>query len=55
MKSGNGGRGMSDEEVEKFVDRYMPVYEVYQGTDGACGGLRLVFGEEREVLAVETI
>jgi D-glycerate 3-kinase len=55
MKSENGGRGMTDEEVEKFVDRYMPVYEVYQGTDGSCGGLRLVFGENREVLNVEDL
>jgi pantothenate kinase-related protein Tda10 len=55
MKAGNGGRGMTDEEVERFVDRYMPVYEVYKGTDGACGGLRLVFGEGREVLSVEKL
>jgi pantothenate kinase-related protein Tda10 len=55
MKSGNGGKGMTDEEVEKFVDRYMPVYEIYKGTDGACGGLRLVFGKEREVLSVEEL
>jgi D-glycerate 3-kinase len=55
MKASNGGKGMSDEEVEKFVDRYMPVYEVYKGTDGGCGGLRLVFGEEREVLEVKEL
>lgn len=55
MKASNGGRGMSDDEVEKFVDRYMPVYEVYKGTDGECGGLRLVFGENREVLRVEEL
>jgi D-glycerate 3-kinase len=55
MKSGNGGKGMTDEEVEKFVDRYMPAYELYKGTDGRCGGLRLVFGEEREVLSVEEL
>lgn len=55
MKANNGGRGMSDEEVEKFVDRYMPVYEVYKGTDGGCGGLRLVFGEDREVLDVQDL
>jgi len=55
MKSGNGGKGMTDEEVETFVDRYMPAYELYKGTDGRCGGLRLVFGEEREVLRVEEL
>ena len=55
MKAGNGGQGMTDEEVEKFVDRYMPVYEIYKGTDGRCGGLRIVFGEEREVLSVEDL
>lgn len=55
MKSDNGGKGMTDEEVEKFVDRYMPVYELYKGTDGRCGGLRLVFGEQREVLSVEEL
>lgn len=55
MKSGNGGKGMTDEEVEKFVDRYMPAYELYKGTDGRCGGLRIVFGKDREVLSVEEL
>jgi pantothenate kinase-related protein Tda10 len=31
MKRANGGKGMSDEEVVAFVDRYMPVYEEQSG------------------------
>lgn len=33
MKRGNGGRGMTDEEVSGFVGRYMPAYEVW-GNEG---------------------
>jgi D-glycerate 3-kinase len=49
MKRANGGKGMSDEEVVAFVDRYMPVYEVFGETGPDCSTLRLTFGEHREV------
>ncbi|KZT72274.1 P-loop containing nucleoside triphosphate hydrolase protein [Daedalea quercina L-15889] len=38
MKSLNGGRGMSDEQVEAFVDRYIPGY-VFFGDGITQGGL----------------
>ena len=58
MKVKNGGRGMTDNQVHKFVERYMPGYEVWK--DGVCGDktpwagrvLRLFYGEDREVLRV---
>ncbi|EGO26260.1 hypothetical protein SERLADRAFT_463124 [Serpula lacrymans var. lacrymans S7.9] len=37
MKSRNGGKGMSDEQVKRFVDRYIPGY-VFFG-DGVTKGL----------------
>ncbi|WRT66968.1 uncharacterized protein IL334_003933 [Kwoniella shivajii] len=58
MKEKNGGKGMTDEQVHKFVERYMPGYELWkegiwnQGTGWAGRGLKLVFGSEREVLNV---
>jgi len=58
MKAGNGGRGMSDEQVHRFVERYMPGYEIW--SEGVWGempwkgrGLRLFFGDQREVVKVE--
>lgn len=56
MKAKNGGKGMSDEQVQKFVERYMPGYELWK--DGIWSqeapwigqGLRLKFGENRELL-----
>ncbi|KAI0645227.1 P-loop containing nucleoside triphosphate hydrolase protein [Trametes meyenii] len=67
MKARNGGKGMSDEQVEVFVDRYIPGY-VFFG-DGVVNGyeevlnrktlppwtghgLRLEIGENREVVRV---
>jgi D-glycerate 3-kinase len=50
MKEKNGGKGMSDEEVRRFVDRYMPVYEVWadeQPLDRPM--LCMTFGTEREI------
>ena len=41
MKAINGGAGMSDDEVARFVDRYMPAYEVW-------GNEELVRREEGE-------
>lgn len=32
MKQRNGGRGMSDEEVHAFVQRYLPTYELFSRT-----------------------
>ncbi|WWC61287.1 uncharacterized protein I303_103868 [Kwoniella dejecticola CBS 10117] len=56
MKSANGGKGMTDDQVQKFVERYMPGYELWKegiyasGTRWEGRGLKLVFGSEREVL-----
>lgn len=56
MKAKNGDKGMSDEQVQKFVERYMPGYELWK--DGIWSreapwigqGLKLKFGENRELL-----
>jgi D-glycerate 3-kinase len=63
MKSENGGIGMSDEEVERFVDRYMPAYELYGSgapREESAGlkskpSLILEYGIDREVLKVEDV
>jgi len=59
MKAKNGGIGMSDEEVKRFIFRYMPCYELYGKPSGeACGdqairpGLKIVMDEERRVVDV---
>ncbi|KAI0368973.1 P-loop containing nucleoside triphosphate hydrolase protein [Pilatotrama ljubarskyi] len=67
MKARNGGKGMSDEQVERFVDRYIPGYVffgdgVVEGYEEAPGkkvtppwsghGLRIQIGETREVVEV---
>nr|XP_019042887.1 actin cross-linking [Kwoniella bestiolae CBS 10118]OCF21817.1 actin cross-linking [Kwoniella bestiolae CBS 10118] len=58
MKANNGGKGMTDEQVHKFVERYMPGYELWKegiwnaGTGWEGRGLKLVFGSEREVVDV---
>lgn len=49
MKRLNGGKGMSDEAVREFVDRYMPSYEVFGGQEPTLPTLKLVYGEDREV------
>lgn len=59
MKKANGGKGMSDEQVHAFVERYMPGYELWK--EGVWGnerpwagkGLRLWYGKDREVIKVE--
>lgn len=59
MKKENGGRGMTDDEVRKFVERYMPAYELWAETvlnaDAPWAGrvVRLRYGKDREVVAVE--
>ena len=53
MKRQNGGLGMSDKEVERFVDRYMPVYECYAEDTHLAPSLTLFFGPDREVEKVE--
>ena len=50
MKSRNGGKGMTDDEVKAFVDRYMPVYEVFGDTSPGRPTLQMSFGESREVV-----
>ncbi|CAK7894933.1 probable ATP-dependent kinase Tda10p [[Candida] anglica] len=55
------GSGMTDEQVVKFIDRYIPVYELYY--DDMCEkgcvtegqNLRLVIGENRELLVVQIV
>lgn len=60
MKAKNGGKGMSDEQVHKFVERYMPSYELWAGgvlaPDVPWAGrvVRLRYGADREVVAVES-
>lgn len=60
MKASNGGKGMSDEQVHAFVERYMPGYELWKNGiwDGiqpwAGRGLRLWYGKQREVIKVDT-
>ncbi|OSD00235.1 P-loop containing nucleoside triphosphate hydrolase protein [Trametes coccinea BRFM310] len=67
MKARNGGKGMSDDQVEKFVDRYIPGYvffgggvlEGYEQTPGkrrlppwSGHGLQIEIGRSREVVRV---
>ncbi|KAM0792669.1 hypothetical protein ACM66B_002449 [Microbotryomycetes sp. NB124-2] len=60
MMAQNGGVGMSDEQVKDFIARYMPGYELF--LDGVerkdapwhSRGLRLVIGEQREIVTTET-
>ena len=54
MKRANGGKGMSDAEVEAFVDRYMPCYELSGAQKVDRPSLVLQYGREREVVAVES-
>lgn len=60
MKEKNGGKGMSDEQVHKFVERYMPSYELWAGgvlsPDVPWAGrvVRLRYGKDREVMGVES-
>ncbi|RDX49297.1 P-loop containing nucleoside triphosphate hydrolase protein [Lentinus brumalis] len=68
MKARNGGRGMSDEQVASFVDRYIPGYvffgngvtDGYEETPGARKlppwsgrALCIVIGEYRELIRAE--
>ncbi|KLT42428.1 P-loop containing nucleoside triphosphate hydrolase protein [Cutaneotrichosporon oleaginosum] len=50
MKEKNGGRGMSDEQVRKFVDRYMPTYEVFGDVRPQRETLTVTFNKEREIV-----
>lgn len=62
MKKANGGKGMSDEQVHSFIERYIPGYELFgnqQWEDAAINSqwkaktLRIALGREREVLGVQ--
>ncbi|KAK0241457.1 P-loop containing nucleoside triphosphate hydrolase protein [Armillaria nabsnona] len=67
MKASNGGKGMSDDAVKLFVDRYIPGYvffgegvtEGFTDTDGTClppwlgNGLRIIIDEKRQVTDVQ--
>lgn len=61
MKSTNGGIGMSEQEVEKFVSRYMPCYELFgKGSKegdgdfdrGMSSSLMLIISQERKVVEI---
>ncbi|WAQ93119.1 hypothetical protein PtA15_18A177 [Puccinia triticina] len=59
MKAKNGGIGMSEEEVKKFIFRYIPCYELYgQSADDpnskgiVPASLKVVMDEERRVVDV---
>ncbi|PWN30687.1 P-loop containing nucleoside triphosphate hydrolase protein [Jaminaea rosea] len=60
MKAKNGGKGMTDEEVRGFVERYMPGYELFaEGVtqeDAPWKGrlLRIGLDERRDVTFVES-
>ena len=59
MKAKNGGKGMTDDQVRGFVERYMPGYELWKGgiwspdRPWAGRGLQLRYGQGREVLQVD--
>jgi len=65
MKAANGGLGMTDEQVKRFVDRYVPGYLFWLDTiekrnpdlpaaNWSNNGLKLLIGENREYLGSET-
>jgi D-glycerate 3-kinase len=56
------GRGMTDDQVKRFVDGYMPAYELY--IDGLMRGelfsgkrgrriLRIDYGQNRDIVGVQ--
>jgi len=60
MKAANGGRGMSDEAVKAFVDRYIPGYVFFGDIPPTSAeprwagkGLKLLIDEQRQHLGVE--
>jgi D-glycerate 3-kinase len=66
MRARNGGRGMSDDEVVRFVRGYMPAYEMYLGRltatsffaggeDGGKMHLRVMLDADRRVCGVEEV
>lgn len=60
MKARNGGKGMTDEQVKAFVDRYIPGYVFFgdgvnNGTEGKPprwigSGLVVTIGQDRELI-----
>ncbi|KAI9273516.1 P-loop containing nucleoside triphosphate hydrolase protein [Helicostylum pulchrum] len=71
MKSSRGVNGLSDEQVKKFVDSYMPAYQLYlprldkigfEGRDRSDGGysaprrhLKIVLDQDRRVVESDTL
>ncbi|KAF2759433.1 P-loop containing nucleoside triphosphate hydrolase protein [Pseudovirgaria hyperparasitica] len=59
------GTGMGDEQVEEFIQGYMPSYEMYLGRlrkglfvgkeNGEGRHVRVVFGKEREILDMQVL
>lgn len=56
MKAKNGGKGMTDEQVEAFIARYMPGYECFLGGVSSAAapwagrGLQLILDTRRAVV-----
>ena len=52
LREASGGKGMTDEQVKDFVDRFLPAYEAYlpgaaeRGPPGSKKGRVLVIGVE---------
>jgi len=68
MKAQNGGKGMTDEQVKRFIDRYIPGYIFFSGgieegyikQDGSRvlpswkgSGLKVSIDENRQLIAVD--
>ncbi|KAF9469977.1 P-loop containing nucleoside triphosphate hydrolase protein [Collybia nuda] len=56
MKASNGGRGMSDDAVKGFVDRYIPGYVFFGDipvSSSPWSGLRLLVDETRCLVGIE--
>lgn len=59
MMAKNGGKGMTDDQVRQFIERYMPSYELFAG--GVHGpdakwsgkGLQMTLAKSRAVTAIE--
>lgn len=56
MMAKNGGKGMTDDQVRRFIERYMPGYELFlegvraQGTRWKTKGMQLVLSKTRDIV-----